>query len=564
MSQGDKAFQTTVSGLFRLVLDPEAVVDVMAALDTLADEGPSDEELKELRKQVELAETISQRVHVRSANSMPMAYLLLSRTQHILDCADPGRLFQHIVVSAAPGDRLQLRDASAQREFEHVISTLKPGGLKFMPMQPDQDAPLLTIAVARTQEQGAGAEAPQYIVASPHSSSWSDELEQALREFKLTNAEVRVLRALRTDQTAADLAEHLGVAESTVRTQIKALLAKFGVSRQAELVRFREEAIRLSGSIREQLRIAVTDRAGADALTFPSGRARPPRRLMTLENGRRISYREFGRSGRKTLVVLHGAHSGSMIPEGYRPGAETLHQRLIAPDRPGFGESSPSHPDLSITDAAHEISELLDRLGVHEFSILALAAGTATGLELARINERAISLNLCSPHFGASPLPGARRGFGLFVRESLLQQAPWLIERVSRVAWGGMSWERLKAMAPALFRRSPADLRLLETTDLATYFADVALDALQSPPDGQMWEARALRKYRPSVEGVEAPITLFFGSDDIATDKAGMVSLFTTSAPPRVETLSRGQLFYYEHWLTVLRHAAAAASRPAI
>jgi DNA-binding CsgD family transcriptional regulator len=54
--------------------------------------------------------------------------------------------------------------------------------------------------------------------------------------FDLTPAEARVARAIAEGDTIADIAPSLGVAEGTIRTQLKAVLAKTGLHRQAELV----------------------------------------------------------------------------------------------------------------------------------------------------------------------------------------------------------------------------------------------------------------------------------------------------------------------------------------
>lgn len=556
MSESSSAFSSAVSGLFRMVLDPEAVIDVVAALDELGEGEVSEAELAELRAQLEVAEALSARVQAKQP-APPVEYLLLSSEQRILVAADASRLFDRIAVSTSPGNCLRLKDAEAHSELEQALRTLPPGGLRFMPVHLADDTPLVTLAVARTADPPSDR-GVEFMVAGKQSASWSEALESSLKEFKLTPAETRVLKALRTDQSASELAARLGVAENTVRTQIKALLAKIGVSKQAELVRFREEAVRLSTVIVEQMRLAIADRDVANPKFFPSGRPRPPRNTVVLANGRRVSYREFGAPDGSVIVVLHGAHSGSMIPEGYNPGAHAQHLRLIAPDRPGFGESSPSRADLTIQDAAAETRELLDRLRVRRYAILSLAAASATAVELAKSDARATSLTLCSPHFGASPLPNTKPGFGLLMQRNLFERAPWLLERVSRVMWASMSWESMRKISRSLLRRSPGDWRQLQDTDLDIYVADVVLDARQNPPDGQMWEARALSQYRLDLTGLTAPITLMLGEDDTITDKAGMAELFGAPDRARIVTAPGGHLFYYQDWPNVLRVAAGA------
>jgi DNA-binding CsgD family transcriptional regulator len=55
--------------------------------------------------------------------------------------------------------------------------------------------------------------------------------------FDLTPAEARVARAIGEAQPPEDVAGALGVSVETVRKQLRAVFAKTGTSRQAELVR---------------------------------------------------------------------------------------------------------------------------------------------------------------------------------------------------------------------------------------------------------------------------------------------------------------------------------------
>jgi len=62
----------------------------------------------------------------------------------------------------------------------------------------------------------------------------SADLLQGL--FDLTPAEARVARGIGEAQSVEAIAELIGTSRETVRTQLKAVLAKTGASRQSELV----------------------------------------------------------------------------------------------------------------------------------------------------------------------------------------------------------------------------------------------------------------------------------------------------------------------------------------
>ena len=94
-------------------------------------------------------------------------------------------------------------------------------------------------------------------------------------------------------------------------------------------------------------------------------------------------YREAGQRGRRPLVMLHSNPGSSAMLEPLirRFGA---HRRVLAPDTPGFGDSSPlpqRQPDIS--DYARETSAAMDGLGIEEFDLYGTHTGANIALELA-------------------------------------------------------------------------------------------------------------------------------------------------------------------------------------
>jgi DNA-binding CsgD family transcriptional regulator len=61
--------------------------------------------------------------------------------------------------------------------------------------------------------------------------------EAIVKEFKLTPTELRVLFAIIEVGGVPEVAEVLGISETTARTHLKHLFEKTGTSRQAELVK---------------------------------------------------------------------------------------------------------------------------------------------------------------------------------------------------------------------------------------------------------------------------------------------------------------------------------------
>jgi pimeloyl-ACP methyl ester carboxylesterase len=101
--------------------------------------------------------------------------------------------------------------------------------------------------------------------------------------------------------------------------------------------------------------------------------------------GRRIFYREAGRSDAPAIVLLHGTPASSHMYRNLIPAlADRYH--VIAPDYPGFGHSdAPSTDEFEYTfDAlADHVDGLLDHLGLQSYSLYVQDYGAPVGWRLA-------------------------------------------------------------------------------------------------------------------------------------------------------------------------------------
>src|SRR5438105_813270 len=103
----------------------------------------------------------------------------------------------------------------------------------------------------------------------------------------------------------------------------------------------------------------------------------PPRLegIITLDDGRRLGFAEFGPARGRAVFWLHGTPGARrQIPEEARVVAEELGVRIIGLDRPGVGASSPFLYS-SFLDFTVDVAEVADRLGVDRFAMIGLSGG---------------------------------------------------------------------------------------------------------------------------------------------------------------------------------------------
>ena len=105
------------------------------------------------------------------------------------------------------------------------------------------------------------------------------------------------------------------------------------------------------------------------------------RRLFDLADGRTISYTLHGEDAGICVVVLDGPGSRGLAA-GAAPAAAELGLTLLAPDRPGFGDSS-TPQNRGIAEWPADCLALLDHLEIDRFGILSQSGGTPYGLAAA-------------------------------------------------------------------------------------------------------------------------------------------------------------------------------------
>lgn len=133
--------------------------------------------------------------------------------------------------------------------------------------------------------------------------------------------------------------------------------------------------------------------------------------------GLKIFYREAGPTKAPTVLLLHGFPSSSRMWEPLLP-LLTDKYHLIAPDYPGFGNSStpsPSHFEYTFDNLARVMGVLATKLGITNYVLFMQDYGGPVGFRMALAHPervRAIIIqNAVSHEQGLSPLWEARRRY---------------------------------------------------------------------------------------------------------------------------------------------------------
>jgi pimeloyl-ACP methyl ester carboxylesterase len=119
-------------------------------------------------------------------------------------------------------------------------------------------------------------------------------------------------------------------------------------------------------------------------------------RFVRLPDGRRLAYAEYGAADGDPVLYFHGFPSSRREARLIHADALATGARIIAPDRPGYGDSDDA-PGRTLADWAGDCAALVGQLGLARFAIIGVSGGGPYALACAQ------HLPARLPDRGASP-----------------------------------------------------------------------------------------------------------------------------------------------------------------
>lgn len=156
--------------------------------------------------------------------------------------------------------------------------------------------------------------------------------------------------------------------------------------------------------------------------------------LITLADGRKLAFEEYGDPEGKPVLSFHGGLSSRLDAAPAHTAALTLGVRLISPDRPGIGYST-YQQDRRLLNWSDDVGGLADALGLDRFAVMGWSCGGPYAAVCgARMRDRITRMALLS---SAVPLDvfGTSRGLSFDDRLLILlvRRAPVWASRIMRL-----------------------------------------------------------------------------------------------------------------------------------
>ena len=155
--------------------------------------------------------------------------------------------------------------------------------------------------------------------------------------------------------------------------------------------------------------------------------ASPAPQSVKVSGGRTIAIEEYGNPTGPVVLYFHG-WPASRLEAGL---IQNLPIRMLALDRPGYGQSTPM-PGRTLLDWAADVAHVTKSLGIDRFHVVGLSGGGPYAAACAyALPGRVLSLSLVSPVPPPELVPHETPGIGLLFR---LGRHPRLTHRLFAMA----------------------------------------------------------------------------------------------------------------------------------
>jgi pimeloyl-ACP methyl ester carboxylesterase len=235
--------------------------------------------------------------------------------------------------------------------------------------------------------------------------------------------------------------------------------------------------------------------------------------FITLPDGRKLSYAEFGKPDGHPVIYFHGGGACSRL-DLLLLGNELISQsgiRMIAPDRPGIGQSD-FQPNRGFSDYPQDILFLADTLGLNKFSVLGISGGGGyVSACAAKIPDRLWSAVVVSGAWEIDDL----RDLPTFTRwfYALIKKFPGVYSIALQLLLKSLQGSPEKLLAN-FKKQSPAvDYAILESRVQA--FQASLNEAIYQGIQGIAWDIQLyFRPWDFNLEEIQIPLTFFHGGQD--------------------------------------------------
>ena len=287
-----------------------------------------------------------------------------------------------------------------------------------------------------------------------------------------------------------------------------------------------------------------------------SARAVP---VLGLDDGRELAFAELGAPDGTPVFGFHGTPGSSRQVEILADAARAEGVRLIAPDRPGYGQST-FDPNRRLVDWPDDVAALAKHLGLAKFGVFGVSGGGPHAAVCARaLADRLLGAAIVSG-VGPPDTPGLYDGMMAMNRANfwLAGASPLLVRPLmSLMVFAGRHFSE-RAQESMMRSLPEADRKILARPEVTKAFRDDlrAMSRTAARAAAQDFHLFS-RPWRFRLEDVAVPVHVWHGDLDVNVPvthgkaQAARIPKATLHLCP-----GEGHMLFMDHAAEILRAAA--------
>ena len=279
---------------------------------------------------------------------------------------------------------------------------------------------------------------------------------------------------------------------------------------------------------------------------------------LQLEDGRVLSYVDWGERSGSPLIFLHGL-PGSRL-QAWLIKSEAIEQghRLIAVDRPGFGHTD-YYENRQMLDLPRDIEQLVDFLNISKFSVLGISGGGPYALACGHyFADRVTQIGIVSG-LGPLSIPELEKTLSPPIKAALktYRKHPQIIEYALKKSFQFIEKRPVRFIERFQMFISKRDRDVLCNDEVAANFEKSVQESLRQGVKGTIKDLKILiAEWGFQLDEITGPVLLWHGKKD------KVVPYQMTEYYQRHLPRSQCEFFPREgHYSLPLRHASQILSK---
>ena len=277
-------------------------------------------------------------------------------------------------------------------------------------------------------------------------------------------------------------------------------------------------------------------------------------KYLKFPDGRQLCYAEYGHPEGLPIFVFHG-NPNSRLLWGVIPGSPFLPNiRLIAPDRPGYGQTDFVEGVTTLENWPTDVVALADTLGIEKFAVFGPSGGGPFALACAwKIPERLTSVGLFA---SVGPfIPETDKNIAAPVRLlwAKAPQLPGIFKlQMKLFAWLARKYPNLY-IKMILKEFSETDRKVYERLNIAELFRADRNEGYRQGGIGTWYDVMIPANWPIPLHEIQAKVYLWQGEEDISTPLA--MGQYMAEQIPNCEAKfikDAGHFWIFEHLAEML------------